>query len=261
MRFLYIISLTLIVSTTLLAQKNVPGYMGKRWNIQYQLFTSPSFNNPNTSEVEVQDDANYVDVNTSLNFQSHIVAAYTFSKKMDLIGDFNFTKTYFDPFSDVYELNTSTLSFPGMTATGAALGIRIYRRHFAPLGAYLDFKLGYTRLNIEGMTYSSNDYSYEPNEDYSIDGGTKSGATITMGLGTNRVLKDRFIFSYGVDFTFFSGGMFNWKPIVASESGGESIFFPYGNTPENQEAYLKKAAARYAMHSMINLRVGIGILL
>lgn len=256
--------LILLVSLPLigLAQKNIPGYMGKKWSIQYQLFLWPSFNNPNSEEVTVKPDAydEYTDVKTSINLQNHIVASYTVSKRIDVIFDFNFSKTNFDLYSDVYTLDQSTLTYPEIKAKGGAAGIRIYTKHFAPLGSFLSFKLGYTKLEIEGLSYSTNEYSYVPNTDFTIEGGTKHAPTATMGFGTNRIISNRFIINYGVDFTFFAGGLFNWKTI-RNEFSGDYLDLESGNTSYNQEIYLKKAAARYAMMCMVNLKIGVGILL
>lgn len=261
MRLRYILILLVGLPLIGLAQKNVPGYMGKKWSLEYQLYLWPSFNNPNGADLEVTS-SDYTDVKTSLNLQSHIVGGYSISKQVDLIVDLNFAKTNFDPYNNLYDLDPSSLSFPEMKATGGAAGIRIYTKHFAPLGSFVDFKVGYTSLKIEDLVYTTNDYAYDnPSEDLMIAGGSKGAPTVTMGFGTNRVFADRFILNYGLDFTFFAGGFGNWKPMVVKESNGDYIYFEEGNSTSNQEVYLKKAAARYAMMCMVNLKIGIGVLL
>lgn len=262
MRFLYILTLAFCFPVALLAQKNVPGYMGKKWNLQYQLYLFPSFTNPNSEDVEViSPDA--IDVKTSLNLQSHITVAYALSKRMEALAEFNMASTNFDPYSSyVADFNLEELKYPGMKARGGAIGIRLYTKHFAPLGSYITFKMGYTKLTIDDLYYSVADYNSGGGFfEHSISGGTKGAPTLTAGFGTNRVIADRFVISYGLDFTFFAGGFGNWKPIFAEESGGAYIDFYNGNTASNQDAYLKKAAARYAMQCMVNLKIGVGILL
>ncbi|AEV32078.1 hypothetical protein [Owenweeksia hongkongensis] len=264
MRFLYILTLSICIPAALLAQKNVPGYMGKKWNFQYQAYLYPSFNNPNGEEPNIVS-ADEIDVPTSLNFQNHFSIAYTISKRMEVLAEFSAAKTNFDPYhSFIYEMDVAKVYYPEMKARGGAVGIRLYTKHFAPLGSYFAFKIGYTKVTADDLNYSIVDfYTGGPDEDYTIEGGSKGAPTLTASFGNNRIIADRFIFSYGIDFTFFAGGIFNWKPLLADESRGDYIEFGYPETynDENQEAYLKKAAARYAMMSMINVKIGVGFLL
>lgn len=241
--------------------KNVPGYMGKKFSLQYQMFLWPSFNNPNSSEVVVGSD-DYTDVSTSINMQHHVIGGYSLTKQIDFIADVNFAKTNFDPYNMIYQLDQSSLVYPELKATGGAVGIRVYTNHFAPLGSHLTFKLGYTKLKIDDLYYTLPGNDFTPTDtDLMISGGTKGAPTITMGFGNNRIIGNRFMINYGLDFTLFAGGIGHWKPLFANESQGEYIYFESGNTVENQEIYLKKAAARYAFNCAINLKIGIGFIL
>lgn len=261
MRLYHSTLLLFIIPMLVFAQgKNVPGYMGKRFNLQYQMFLWPSFNNPNNSEAAVGSDG-YTDVSTSLNMQHHIVGGFSITKQIDLIADVSFANTNFDPYYNLYELDPSNLKYPGMSAMGGAVGIRIYAHHFAPLGSHITFKVGYTHLQIESLSYTLRADDFNPAESYTIEGGTKGAPTITTGFGNNRIIADRIVVNYGIDFTFFAGGVRNWKAFFMDEPAGDYIYYRDGNSMSNQTAYLKKASARYAMHCAVNLKLGIGLLL
>lgn len=262
MRLYHTLFLLLTLPAIALSQvKNVPGYMGKRFSIQYQMFLSPSFNNPNNSEVTIGSD-DYTDVSTSINMQHHLVAGYSITKQIDLIADVNFTSTNFDPYYELYKLDQSSLVYPGLKATGGAVGIRLYTNHFAPLGSHIAFKVGYTQLKVEDLFYTlQGDEFTTTDSDLMISGGTTGAPTLTMGFGNNRIIADRFMINYGIDFTLFMGGAGNWKPFFADEPMGEYYYYPDGNTLQNQEIYLDKAAARYSLLCAINLKLGIGIIL
>lgn len=257
--FTYILTLAICTGGGLLAQKNVPGYMGKRWNLQYHAYLSPALN-PNSSDVKF--DGGYIDNTLSVNLQHHITAAFTYSKRIEFLVEYNMANTNFDPYPENTDnLDLSTLYYPGMKARGGAVGIRLYSKHFAPLGSHVGFKVGYTRLSIEDLSYTYTDYD-GLKQPTTVNGGTKGAPTLTASFGNNRVIKDRLVLSYGLDLTLYTGVLFNELGLFGVFESLDNTFYPeYGNQDSNQEAYMNTAVVRYTLMSMVNFKLGIGILL
>ncbi len=259
-RLTYIIVLAIFTSSALLAQnKNVPGYMGKRWNLQYQAYLFPSYINPNTSKVKVDD--NELDRSLSVNFQSHITAGYTYSKKMEFLAEYHMSSTNFNPYSDyLYDYDTDQLYYPGLKAKGGAIGIRLYSKHFSPLGSHISFKVGFTKLDVEDLNYSYKNTNGLPQQ-FTISGGSKVAPTLSVGFGTNRVIKDFFVLSYGLDLSLYTGIFNSASPLSLLDDFGNYVYPSAGNSESNQEAYLQTAEQRYGLMSMVNFKLGFGILL
>lgn len=261
-RHTYIIAFIIGLSGALLAQnKNVPGYMGKRWNLQYNAFLFPAFINPNSSEVKVE--GGDLKGSFSVNFQNHITAGFSYSKKMEFVAEFNMARTNFNPYPSYLDaFAQSSLYYPELKARGGAIGVRLYSKHFAPLGSHISFKLGFTKLNIEDLYYTYQDYNGLQTEAF-ISGGTKMAPTLSVGFGTNRIIKDFLIISYGLDLTLYTGligsaNPFDWLDNI---DGGPSIYPYNGNSSDNRDAYLGKAAQRYGLMSLVNFKLGVGIVL
>ncbi len=262
------ILLTLIVvsslSSGLLVAQSVPGYVGKRFSLDYNLFTFLSLANPSSAEIKDKEQLDQYDVTSGslgINIQSHIYGQWVWTKRRSMIASVAFTKSYFSPSGASYEITATT--FPTMNAVAFDIGIRNYRQHFSPLGGYFEMRVGFAKV-------TAGDFSYH----YVLDGqpdtlGVISGSSgitpqASVGWGVNRVLKDRFIISYGIDFTLPLIGIAHlplFGGVLDNDYNNQYIDYYFGNTSDNQKALRRQAMGRYAAQSMINFKVGIGILL
>ena len=264
MRYKLLLLVLTLVPVSLMAQKNVPGFMGKRWNLQYQINLWPSALNPNSEELpDPASDGNYVPLKMSINVRHNLEAGYSISKKYDLIANFTYSTTNIDLFgvsNSIYGLDVSSLYYPGLRATGFSVGVRKHKKHFAPLGYYVSYKVGYTFLSYDDITYKTDDYGYPPNTQHTISGGTTGAPVVGMGFGVNRVIAGDFILNYGLDINLFLGGIGNWNRLLDA-SAPDELYIDDGNTSVNQEAYRKRAAGRYCVQNLFGMRLGIGYLL
>ncbi len=262
----YILALLIALPFMALSQK-APGYLGKKFTIEYNGFLFPSFYNPNSPDAEPIDaDEDLRQKGVSLNYQHKFMGQWSFSKRSSLVTSVGFVNTNFLPGKYPYgNFSGNSIMFekyPDMSATSFDAGIRIFTQHYSPLGKFIEFKLGFATVKTESFDYSVIDaFGTGDTFNYTVEGGSMTWPTIGMGFGTSRIIKDIIIISYGMDLSFYSGGLGNYIGLA-----GEALFSDFrdegeGNTENNQEALLKMAGARYALHSMVNLRIGIGILL
>ena len=262
----YIVVLALAIPIFTSAQK-APGYLGKRFSVGYDAYLFPSFYNPNSANAEPIDiEGDLRQSGMSINSQHKLMGQWSFSKRASLIASTGFVFTNFLPQSYAYSSYSGGdflfTEYPSMTVNSFDAGIRLFTQHFAPLGKFVEFKLGFATVSTGDFNYSiDNSDNNGSVVDYTVEGGSMTWPTIGMGFGTNRVIKDILILSYGIDFNFFPGGFGRHIGLVGDASISEFRDFEEGNTPVNQDELVKMAGARYGLHSMLNLKIGIGILL
>lgn len=262
----YIVVLALAIPAFANAQK-APGYLGKRFTVGYDAFLFPSFFNPNSPDAESVDGSDLRQKGVSLNLQHNISGQWSFSKRSSLIASVGYVGTNYVParYDNSSYYGFAFEEYPSMSATSFAAGIRIFTQHYAPLGKFVEFRLGFANVKNDDFEYSvltENALGVRTRKTYMVEGGSMTWPTIAMAFGSNRIIKDIILVSYGLDFNFFPGGLGHHVNIIGdgftSSSFGESS---EGNTAENQEALIRLAGARYGLQTAINLRVGIGILL
>ncbi len=257
----YILILFIGLPVLALAQKS-PGYLGKKFSLEYNAYLFPSFFNPNSPDAKPIGTNNLRQKGASLNYQHSILGQWSFSKKLSLIADIGYVNTNYIPSS--YSDDRFIMSeYPSMSALSFEAGLRIYNQHFAPLGRFVEFKVGLARVSTDDFTYGFATEDFESNpriEEHTIPGGSMAWPTVEIGFGTNRVINDILIVSYGLDFNFFPGG-FGYYINAVADAPAEEFDFSIGSNSRNQEELVKMAGARYALHTAINLKIGIGILL
>lgn len=243
-----------------LAQR-APGYLGKRFSVEYNAFVFPSFANPNSGKISDTESA-LTDVKPSINLQNYLVGQYSFSKRASLIGSFGFTKTSYIPVGYSSYDDPVYDQYPSMIAMSYNAGLRLFTQHYAPLGRYIEFRVGMAQVKNKDFTYSvfQSVGGTVNKSTHTIEGSSMWRPTIAIAWGTNRIIRDMVIVSYGLDINMFSGGI-GYNKSLLTDAGRSEFDFDQGNTRNNQEELLNLAAGRYAMQCFINLRLGIGILL
>lgn len=251
--------LLLFVFPFFLMGQKAPGYLGKRFSIEYNAFLFPSFQNPNRSEYTNGSSDDFRQEGSSVNLQQYFLTQWSISKKLSLVGSIGFVKTNFLP-----DDNNSRFRFdayPGLKVINYNLGLRVFTQHFAPLGQYFEFRLGVAQLKTGDFSYNYVDYDGNV-LNATIKGGTMTRPSIAVGYGVNRILMDILVLSYGVDVSFFAGGFGN-NVVLTGEFINNDFEYTYeeGSTAGNEKELLSMAAGRYGLHCALNVKVGIGILL
>ncbi len=256
----YLLVLTLTIPLLANAQK-APGYLGKRYSVGYDAYIFPSFFNPNSPDAEPKSSYALRPKGVSLNVQHNIGGQWSFSKKASLIGNIGYVSTNFVPGYNTID-NFHFEEYPSMSATSFNLGVRLFTQHYAPLGKYIEFRVGVAQVKADDFTYSIEDLSGSGDTlQYTVDGGSMLRPNVALAFGTSRVIKDVIIISYGLDFNFYSGGFGHYSSLLGQAPRSDFRSFEEGNSSTNQESLVKMAGARYAIQCAINLRIGIGILL
>ncbi len=249
--------LSLMIWQSSVAQK-VPGYLGKRFSIEYNAFVFPSLVNPNSSELDPKGEFKLKTKGMSINLQHNLIAQWCVSKKASVVGSINFVNTNYLP-SLSPEFNSILTEYPSMQAYGFEVGLRLFNQHFAPLDQFMEFHFGLTKVSNNDYSYSYKDGSY-PVEHFTVSGGSMIRPSFGVAIGSNRIIKDKVIISYGLNSNFYTGGFRN-QVVLLTHNTDEDFFYATGNQDYNQEALTKMAAGRYAVQSVINIRLGIGIIL
>lgn len=265
-----VLSLLLLVSCFHAAEgQTIPGYMGKRITISYNPFTTLSLGNPTNST--------YPDIDGGWAFQHYFTVDYVLTKKISLIANVHTAKSFFVPQelrglynsqSDLY-IDYLLEEYPEMNSTGVDVGVRFYRKHLAPLGAYFELRAGLTRIKIPDVEYQRTSYVFvgsnqivTANEPYIVEGSGSLNPMLGMAFGTNRVIADKFVLSYGLDFAFYANGN-GFKFTRGLWEGSEYISFSYYDEQQllTSERILEFAEGRYTIQAIYNFRLGIGYLL
>lgn len=262
----YILVLVLAMPIFVNAQK-APGYLGKSFSVGYDAFVFPSFHNPNSPNAEPKGGDDLRQKGVSLNLQHNLSGQWSFSKRSSLIASVGYVRTNYVPdrYSDDNTYDQFTFEeYPSMSATSFAAGIRIFTQHYAPLGKFVEFRLGFAQVKTDDFEYTvlaEDGLGVRTKQLYVVDGGSTTMPTIAIAFGSNRVINDLILVSYGLDFNFFPGG-FGYHVNAASVAPGNHFAEgKEGNTADNQYSLLRLGSARYGMQAAVNLRVGIGILL
>ncbi len=253
------VALGVLLIPQLGVSQKVPGYLGKRFSVEYNAFMFSSLANPNGSQFTPRGDWTFKPRGISVNWQNNFIAQWSISKRTSLVGSFHFAKTNFLP-SATKDYNATFREYPGMQVYGGEVGLRFFRDHFAPLGHFLELHVGLSEVSNDDFSYFFEIASGQPPIFYTISGGSMLRPSFGVAIGSNRIIKDRILFSYGLNANIFTGG-FGQHVFLIRRDTRENLSFYDGNSEYNQETLTKMAAGRYGVQSMINIRLGIGFIL
>jgi len=252
-KLLFIICL--LIPCVLLCQNNttvIPGYLGKKWVIDYTLNIMPSFiiDNPgkNTDYVDYEEEGRKFYFNTQHKFSIERVVG----RKLSVVGTMLFSKNQanFDLF------RATEKDFIQIDTRGYIFTLRHYRKHLAPISTYFDYKIGYYNIRPGDFSYElidDNDSTLSP----TISAGSTGDLYLGFGLGNSRVIKDRVIISFGLEVGLLLGGMLD-------AFDGSSQFATAGlenpNSRQNREAVHALAKRRMFFESLMNFTVRLGFM-
>jgi hypothetical protein len=259
-----LITLLLLTLSSMAGICQVPGYLGKKITLQGEFHSFPALGGPTAHNRGLntynENGANKL----GLNWSGGARLGYTVSRYRQVLLMLDYLKTgmtqtaYYQGFVDEYG---STDLFYNVTGLSFGLGTRKFRSAkggLAPMGMYRGCSLSATSLKGKiNDTYS--DTILTP-EQLGID--TKHLMLMAgFDFGTNYILKDKLLLNVGVKLNFalspragsyiFNEGQ-TWDPYTNEKGLSDSE----GNT----ENFRSAAAARYALHSVFMVYLGIGLI-
>ncbi len=259
-RFYLTILLVSLLTNSAFAQ-SAPGYLGHRFSVGYHAFLSPTFKNPVPgSEVAFEDNdpsSGLIDVGFGVNFQHHLVADFVVSKSTSVGADLLYSRSAFIP-SQAYDIILD--EYGRFSAVGIILQAKRYNAHFAPLGSFWEYRLGYATLNVEDFHYHHRGQNGGPGTEGTISGGSIGGMMAGLGIGVNRVIRDRYMLTWGLDISIFPKGWRGATGLVFLDGPDDFFDFQKGDSAFNQQVLLDRAAGRFLLESILNFKVGVSFL-
>lgn len=253
-----LLSALALVTFQMVGQR-VPGYLGHRLSISYQAYLFPAFANP-TATADYEEDLgsgnSVTDPSFGINLQHHLVLDYALGKKWGLSASALYARNAFKPGG---RSGVAVNDYGRFSALGFVVGFKKYKEHFAPLGSFIEYRLGYTRLMVDDLEYQI--VGNAPSETQMIEGGPTGGLTLGLGIGKNRVINDRFLITYGVNLSFFFKGFTEYYGILLDRTPESSISYDQTSDGQrDQDALMARAAGRYFIQNLINFKIGVGLL-
>lgn len=218
-----------------------PGYMGKRFSINYGLHLGPAFTKSTPNQ-------------GFYNAKHELMLGFCLSEKWQIAASIERYSTIYDNTLLVNELFERPQNFYRIKGSNYSLLFKKFKRGYvAPWGPYFMFGPVYN-----AYTASYNNYMYVSqrvnNHDTLIsDFGPKeqkySNLDFALGWGQSRVFKDRVILDWGL--------MFHMRAMAGSLGGTFSDFF----WTLSQEEYIRRTAAlRINRLNVFNFYVKLGYL-
>ena len=244
--------LTIIINSNITAQ--VSGYMGKRFLISWNTYSSPNFY-ALYSENGYYDVAKKTTKPSFLQLNNRIEASYIISRHIGLglnVGLIN-TRSYFieqrldsseSNYSGDYQVNYFQNS---NKVSGYSIGFTYkyyYSNWIAPLGKYFQIDIFRSYFKITDF-YNKPNFSKVKNLNLNL-----KSLGINFTFGKSRVYFDRIIISTGLQLGVSDG-------LLYTNSSMQTIY-----DYDNEDIYLlrKNSRAWYAWSTLFNFHLGIGFL-
>lgn len=253
--------------------QDVPGFLGRRLSISYQpkigisFFRAssraidPATNRPNTFELQA-------DANVGVQIRHQLNVDYTLSKKSSLGLYLGYLQSPYGEglyYNRTFSTNTENLrileEFPLVNSLGIGFHYRSYFDFFAPLGNYIEVRAGAEFINHNGAEFTypvplGNSFLIQS---YDVDGGSTTSFIFGLGWGNKRVISERLILGWGLEFNYLFGGEGNINYFL--EGDLPSIELGPGSEAEtSREDALRIHAHSRVFNQMlfsINLTVGL----
>lgn len=239
----------------------VPGYLGKKLTFQGEIHSFPALSGP-TSKGHGLDYVGDGSQAFGLNWSAGARLGYVVSRYSQVVLSFDYLKT--GMVQTVYIPNGFDYNSPEMffnlTGLNFGIGNRKYRSSkggLAPMGMYSGYSLN--AILLKGKTNEKlSSYNATPAE-LGID---PKHMLLSFGyeIGTNFILKDRFLLNVGAKLNFAISPR-AVRYVLAEEGGWD----PYSNNQGfsddegNTDNFKSAAAARYALHSVFMIYLGVGL--
>ena len=251
-----IIILAVILSSSLVSNAQVSGYMGKKFMFMYDLHTRPSFALPNANG-----NSGFTSFNAKHSFSVEYVTAehtsmgvsYSFFNTM---FDFNELQVLFEGASSQFSPTFHPEGLGSMSVKNYSVYLKLFSgSNIAPLGTYMKLQFDYFAWD------SKYDWTQNGTNDPEIASFAKSvpqdasnsSFGLSINFGNQLVYFDHLVLNTSLQFGFlFNGG---FTAAFGSSDPGLSNF------PTNIEATKYATSARIFSQNLWNINVGIGYLI
>ncbi len=243
-----------VFANCLFAQKEIPGYMGKRFFLGYGLKLSPAIQGPtltSSSNGYLLDDEliSKEVVILGINHSHSLSMDYLFNYRKALSINIQYLRTGVDyqnygAFSVIPQKNVSAI----LNSLGLSFGVKFFKRsQFAPLGGYVKWEGVFfvNQLNYDRSRYIIINYNTGLKTVYG--NGKQSIPFQTMGIafsfGKQTMLYDKVLLDRGIRFLFIPQG-----------------FTAFGAAARNQSppTFMESGALiRLFRHQLINLNLAV----
>lgn len=238
-----------------------PGYLGKKFSFQGEFHSFPAFNGPTASNKGLQTYDENEGARFALNWSGGARLGYVVSRYGQAILSFDYLKTgmyqtaYFQ--TGLGDIGSNELFFEltGLTFGAGMRNFKPLKGGLAPMGAYTGYSFSATLLKGKlNEKYSTGTETFDIEATHIVP-------SFACEFGSNFVVKDVGLINLGAKLNFalspravrhVFGEEEGWDP-YANEKG---LSFDEGNT----ENFKTNAASRFALHSILMIYVGVGLI-
>lgn len=267
----------LLLLCTLTASAQIPGYMGKKLVVTYDLSASPAMSGPNAKN-RVMFDGRAQQYNMekrflSFNWQHGITADYVTGRRTSVGGGMSFynTMVLFNTnvedttitwgslqHNNVYPADsTGAVSRGDVKTIGFSFYVKKFRsKYIAPMGGYRKFELfglaATTTYRLRDFDSGYN-YYYSSSNGIANVGAGKDHHTyfgVAYTAGKQRIISDNVVIDFAVRFAYIFG--------TINTGAGQGLSF---DSPYNETNYIRTMTLhRLAKNEWFNFKVGLGFL-
>ncbi len=201
-----------------------PGYQGKKLSVHTNLLLLPAITNATYNKAPGT---------TSLNTTKEASVDYVISRRNTMGLTYKNLRT-----SSLRDYSSDTQKIPTGKIFSNAIGIhyRVFKKksgNLAPLGKYTQYGLSVMFNRAEDIKNSAADVSFNT-------------YALSLGKGRSKILFDRVILNYGLEFSHMFTGF--------SKQGFTGATYYYKDDTQTMAQY------RLWRHSLMNIKIGIGFL-
>jgi hypothetical protein len=274
MKIRLILSLYALIGASLLSAQ-VPGYLGKRFILKADFFTTPALYRPTAANrgAFLSNNSNlYGSAQSSVafNYRFGLEGSYVVSRtqsvsiaadylKTGAILDRAFSKSL-SPFASQSGFDSHYL-FYNLTGITADIGYKSFKASkgsIAPMGKYLAYHLSATFVTGEILDKKTSYYS-DVSRSHAKLGINPKFILPSFGVewGNNNIFFDKLVFNYGFRFNM----PLNLKRFIRILQGDDAVSINPDYALYNQEQFNDMVTDRLTRHSLFSLRMGVGLLL
>jgi hypothetical protein len=256
-----------------LLSAQVPGYLGKRFILKADFFTTPSLYRPTAANQGAYMGGNlYGDAENSLalNYRFGAEGSYAISRTQSISVAADYLKTgailrnafskSLSPFASNGNFDYHYL-FYNLTGMTADIGYKVFapsRGSIAPMGKYISYHLAATFVTGEILDKKTTYYSDIIKTHAKLNINPKFiHPSIGIEWGNNTIFFDKLVFNYGLRFNI----PLNLPRMVRILREEDAVPLDSEYTLYNQEQFKDMVTDRLTRHSLLSLRVGVGLLI
>lgn len=236
------LTLLLVLAPLIVLGQNVPGYLGKRFIISYDLQPTYALSDSYlTSEDATKEER-------SMDFKNALDIEMVISKRGSLVFGVDYFSTYIkEDISGTTIVDNKTIPLFSLKnskvrSTGFSFGYKSYTKHLAPLGLNYDYRLVYRRSSIEDLQLNVD------SPIVSTSGTNQFG--IRVGYYLNRMITDQIMITFGMNLSF----------IYLGDAEADSFRLDHYEPYLLSDGLALEGVRAVSSHEIFHLKLGIGYL-